>query len=211
MVAPTRLPRWLAAINDRGRAPQKAPPSGGALSVQRWGIPPELRNQHAWAAWRYEYEHERWSKPPYNPVTGEKAEPSESSTWEDFDAAYSAWRNGKIPPSGGRAYDGVSFALDPRWGIVGVDLDHVSEHKWQADRIVKALNSYTEQTPSGDGLRIFVKGTLPEGRRRRDWIEMYVARRFLTVTGQHVEGTPETIKTSPHLLDVWRRWVQQNG
>ena len=54
-----------------------------------------------------------------------------------------------------------------------------------------------------------MKGTLPEGRRRRDWVEMYTRKRFLTVTGQHVAGTPTDILPSPKLYSVWQRWLQQ--
>ena len=201
------LPRWLHPARER--AAPKPPPRGGPLSVERWQIPSELRHHRAWAVWRYEQDASgRWSKPPYNPLTSERAEPSDSSTWSEFDEAYEAYKQGNPVPAGLRAWDGVSFALDPRWGIVGIDLDHVKDHYAAAVSIIHALDSYTEVSPSKDGVRMFVKGTLPDGRRRRDWREFYSARRFLTVTGQHVEGTPETIRRSPRLLSVWYQWVQ---
>jgi putative DNA primase/helicase len=206
------VPAWLASLNAPARAPQKPPPPGGVLPVERWSIPQELRNHRAWACWRYEFYAERWSKPPYNPETGARAEPSDSSTWSDFDSCYDAYRVAAVPEAGdARPYDGVSFAIDPRWGLVGIDLDHVKDHYKAAVSIISALDSYTELSPSRDGVRMFVKGTLPEGRRRREWREFYSARRFLTVTGQHVEGTPETIRRSPKLLSVWHRWVQQDS
>src|SRR3954447_1602651 len=181
-------PRWLEQFMSPQARPQKGPPAQGPLKVQAWMIPPQLRHHQAWAVWQYEYEHNRWSKPPYIPGAqpAEKAEPSNPETWRSFEEAYRAYLDGD--------WAGVSFALDERWGIVGVDLDHTSEHKADAARIVHDLDSYTEVTPSGDGYRIFVKGTLPEGRRRRDWVEMYTRKRFLTVTGQHVAGTPTDIQ-----------------
>jgi len=201
-----------AYVQTPARAPQKAPPPQGALIVQRDAIPLELRYHHAWACWRYEYENNRWSKPPYNPETGERAAPSDPGTWGDFETCYDAYRAAGIPLDGGRPYDGVSFALDIRWGIVGVDLDHVSEHQRPADRIVELLDSYTEWSPSRDGYRIFCKGSLPEGRRRRDWVEMYCARRFLTVTGQHLNGTPDRL-TSPwsRLYTVWDQYLNRGS
>ena len=195
--------------------PQKSPPANGPLKVAPWAIPGELRHHQAWAVWQYEYESNRWSKPPYIPgsVPPEKAEPSNPETWRSFEDAYRAYKDpAPISPLDATLngnWAGVSFALDERWGIVGVDLDHTSEHKADAARIVHDLDSYTEVTPSGDGLRIFVKGRLPEGRRRRDWVEMYTRRRFLTVTGQHVSGTPMDIKPSTRLYDTWQRWLQQ--
>jgi primase-polymerase (primpol)-like protein len=190
----SRLPRWLEAMTTPSL------PSTEALSVERWNIPSELRNHDAWAVWRYQADAQgRISKPPYQP-DGTKAEASEPDTWHSFDEAYEAYRGG--------AYNGVSFALSPRWGIVGIDLDHVSEHRQASDMIVRCLDSYTERSPAGDGLRIFVKGTLPYGRRRRDWVEAYVTRRFLTVTGQHLDGTPKTIQAHQHALDqVFWNWL----
>jgi primase-polymerase (primpol)-like protein len=180
------------------RAPQKAPPAAGVLEPDRWTIPQELRNHHAWATWHYAYENNRWSKPPYNPESGDKAEPSDSSTWSDFDTSYEAYHSGLTPKDGGRPYDGVSF-----------DLDHISEHRLEADRIVQMLGSYTEFSPSGDGYRIFVKGVLPEGRRRRGWVEMYCQRRFLTVTGHKLPNAPASLVRSANLYQVWSTWLER--
>ena len=203
------MPRWLQAYAPASaRAPQKAPPDE-VRAVDRWTIPQELRNHHAWACWRYSYDLERWSKPPYQPDSGARAEASDPSTWATFDDAYEAYHQGDGPAGGGRAYDGVSFALDLRWGIVGVDLDHVSEHRQDAERIVRALDSYTEYSPSRDGYRIFLKGSLPEGRRRRGWVEMYSQRRFLTVTGHKLPDAPGSLTTSPNLYAVWDRWLNR--
>ena len=203
------VPRWLQAYTAPARAPQKAPPAQGVLEVDRWTIPVELRLHHAWACWRYSYDLNRWSKPPYQPDSGERAEASDSSTWSSFDDAYYTYHDRASPNEGGRPYDGVSFALDLRWGIVGVDLDHVSEQQLDADRIVRALNSDTEYSPSRDGYRIFLKGVLPEGRRRRGWVEMYSQRRFLTVTGHKLESAPPYLTRSQNLYAMWDRWLNR--
>ena len=78
-------------------------------------------------------------------LPAEKAEPSNADTWRAFEIALRAYKDN-------REWDGISFALDRRWGIVGIDLDHVSEHARDAQRIVSDLASYTETTPSGGGL-----------------------------------------------------------
>jgi putative DNA primase/helicase len=197
-------PRWMSEYQPKPRAPQKMPPPGGALPVLQWNIPPYLKHQRAWAVWRYEYENGRWSKPPYQPDTDppERAEPSDPDTWSTFEQAF---RRYKDEP----AWDGVSFALDRRWGLVGVDLDHTDEHDVPANAIARALDSYTELSPGRAGLRIFVKGRLPDGRRRRGWVEMYDQRRFLTVSGQRLEMFPPTIQASPALYRVWWNWLQE--
>lgn len=201
------VPRWLEAYQAPARA-YKGPPEGGALTVLHWNIPPRLKYATAWAVWRYEMESGRWSKPPYIPPPDgsvlQKAEPSDPDTWRTFELALKTYKDD-------REWDGISFCLDRRWGLVGVDLDHVSQHAHDAQRIVTELNSYTEATPGRDGLRIFVLGRLPDGRRRREWVEMYDQKRFLTVTGNWLAGTPQDIQASPRLYSVWQRWLQQDG
>lgn len=200
-------PRWLEQYATP-RAPQKGPPPGGALSVLHWNIPPRLKYARAWAVWKYEYENNRWSKPPYIPppegTPPEKAEPSNPDTWRSLEEALRAYKDN-------RDWDGISFALDKRWGVVGVDLDHTSLHQAETNQIVARLGSYTEFSPGRDGIRVFVLGQLPDGRRRRDWVEMYDQRRFLTVTGNHVPGTPTDIMASPGLYATWQRWLQQDA
>ena len=72
--------------------------------------------------------------------------------------------------------------------LVGIDLDHcIDEHGTIADwaqEIISTVNSYTELSPSGTGVRIFVKGTLPEDGRKVGNVEMYQNKRYLTVTGR---------------------------
>ena len=205
------LPGWLHRLTGPTRAPQKPPPLQGPLEVQRWSIPAELRNHKAWAVWRYEYENQRWSKPPYHPA-GRKAEPSDPGTWSEFDECYEPYRTSGRPSElyGGRFYDGVSFGLSPRWGIVGFDLDHVSQWPAGASEIVRQLDSYTETTPGRDGIRIFVHGSLPPGRRRRGNVEAYDSRRFLSTTGHHLVHTPLDIRRRDReLYTVWDRWLNR--
>jgi len=190
-------PRWLEHV-----APTyKGPPLGGPLDVRPENIPLELRSKRGWAVWKYERTGNTWSKPPFNPETKERAEPSSSATWSSFESALEAYR------TPGAGWDGVSVALWEPWGIVGIDLDHVSVHARDAQRIVDELNSYTETSPGRDGIRIFVRGTLPPGRRRRDWVEMYSTRRFLAVTGHRLPRASLTIKVAPSLYNIWLEYL----
>jgi hypothetical protein len=73
--------------------------------------------------------------------------------------------------------------------------------------VVRKLNSYTERSPSGTGLRVFFRSTpgqdwgsengKPKGGRNVRFqdghVELYRFERYLTVTGAHLEDTPETI------------------
>ena len=84
-------------------------------------------------------------------------------------------------------------------GITGVDLDHVVDletsriEPW-AQSIVDELNSYAEISPSGTGLRIFVFAKLPPKDRKVGDFECYESGRYMTVTGNHLPGTPATIE-----------------
>jgi putative DNA primase/helicase len=50
------------------------------------------------------------------------------------------------------------------------------------------------------GLRVWLRGALPPGRRRTGHVELYDAGRFFTVTGRPLAGTPSTIEARPEAL-----------
>jgi primase-polymerase (primpol)-like protein len=81
-------------------------------------------------------------------------------------------------------------------GFAGVDWDHCIRDGFislEASEDLQLLNSYSEVSPSGTGVKAFVLGTLPKGWRKRPEIEMYEAGRFFTFTGRHLVGTPEQV------------------
>jgi hypothetical protein len=91
-------------------------------------------------------------------------------------------------------YEGIGFVLTADTPYTGVDLDQSVDEagdvaEW-AMEIVRRLNSYTEITPSGRGLRVWVRGKLPPGRRRKGLVEMYDEGRYFTITGNRLPGTP---------------------
>lgn len=55
-----------------------------------------------------------------------------------------------------------------------------------ATEIVNGLGSYTELSPSGEGLHIILKGKVP-APLKLDYIEMYSIERYFTISG-HVFG-----------------------
>ena len=81
----------------------------------------------------------------------------------------------------------------------GVDLDHRRDPQtgviapW-AQQIIAWLKSYTEVSPSGTGIKIFVHATLPGRGVHKHCLEMYDRGRFFTVTGWHVPGAPCTLE-----------------
>src|SRR5262249_7250863 len=116
--------------------------------------------------------------------------------WSSFAEALAACQRGNL--------DGVGFVLhrskgDEAPGLVGIDLDHCRDAEsgivapW-AQEIIGTISSYAEVSPSGEGVRIFLIGTLPPTGRKKGDYENYQSGRYVTVTGQHLDGTPPSIE-----------------
>jgi putative DNA primase/helicase len=93
--------------------------------------------------------------------------------------------------------------------LVGVDLDHIQDLLGKGSALPASVQTrlaamlkrakrngiYIEHSPSGDGLRAFVRGQLTVGDKsglKKGGLEIYSGRRFLTVTG-HVWSPGEVI------------------
>lgn len=72
-------------------------------------------------------------------------------------------------------------------GIIGIDFDHCIKNgkldAWAAEWVAR-LDSYTEVSPSGEGLHIFCAAKLPGPAIKRPECEMYDRARYFTVTGR---------------------------
>ena len=95
-------------------------------------------------------------------------------------------------------YDGLGFCFTPPY--VGADLDgcrvNGTIEAW-ADGVLRELDSYTELSPSGDGVHSIVRGELPDGQRQKDFgdrphhgVGLYDAARgrYFTMTGNRISG-----------------------
>jgi putative DNA primase/helicase len=131
-------------------------------------IPAELEALDQWVVWKWEERLERntreikQTKIPYQP-NGAKAESDNPDTWSTCETVVAAYQFG--------GFSGIGFVVTEDIGIVGVDLDHCRNpetgiiEEW-AQRIVDRLHSYTEITPSNEGLRIFIRAELPPKDRK---------------------------------------------
>ena len=87
---------------------------------------------------------------------------------------------------------GIGLVLVADDDLMVFDLDHCRDaetgviEEW-ATGIIDTLNSYTEVSPSGTGIHIFVRGSLPGKRRRKGRVEVYESGRYMTVTGWTLE------------------------
>lgn len=170
--------------------------------VRADAIPDELTTYPHWVCWRWKWSRNDWTKVPVNPHTGALASSTDSATWGTFEQAIDWSRRHHLA--------GVGFMFSSDNPFAGVDLDDCYDPAtgallpWAA-RIVQQLDSYTEVSPSGKGLKIFVRGSLPGSRHKAGDIEMYECARYFTVTGRHLPRTPLTIEErSTALASVYR-------
>jgi len=145
-------------------------------------IPEELKELDQWVCWKKSLGPDgKLKKIPYDPKTGEFAKANIPGTWADYETAAAAANN----------YDGIGFEFLEGGNIFGIDLDHVIENgviNPVALEIIDTMDSYTEISPSGNGVHIIAKGTIPSKDRRKDFIEMYSDGRYFTVTGNVYNG-----------------------
>jgi putative DNA primase/helicase len=157
-------------------------------------IPEELKQLPQWVVWRIEERGGKHTKVPVNPTdTLRRASSTDPHTWGTFKEAREAFETWHAH---GRA-DGIGFIFTRKAGIVGIDFDHCrTGGEWDADvlKLALAVGSYTEISPSGEGLHVFAYGSIPGNRNRRGNVEIYEHGRFFTVTGAHLDGTPTAVK-----------------
>jgi hypothetical protein len=157
-----------------------------------------IRNLRQWLCWRIEQHDGKLTKVPYCPLTGEKASSTNPETWVGYSEAVKASKE--------QGYGGIGFVFTPEDDLCGIDLDgcidpETKELEPWALEIVEKLDSYTETSPSGQGIHILLRGSLPAGRNRKGRFEAYDRRRYFTVTGRHLSGTPQSIESRQEQLE----------
>jgi hypothetical protein len=156
-------------------------------------IPDTLKASQRWAPWRAVWNEKRQkfdkipahAKAPFYGISTAKPE-----RWYSYEQALAAYQDNPT------LFAGVGYVMTGQHDVVGIDLDRcVADNTiapW-AQEVIDRLASYTELSPSGNGLRILINGEIPN-----DWtnhevgIEVYGGHepRFLTVTGQRLKVSP---------------------
>jgi hypothetical protein len=180
-----------------------------AVSPPQWdNLPAGLKELRHWVLWKTAMRDGRLTKVPIRADSGLNAEADNQTTWTTFDKVREAFEKGR-----GSAL-GVGFVFARSSEISGVDLDHCRDPATgEIDAWAKAyldrLNSYPEISPSGAGLHVLVKGSIPvtgadggrqkkltgDGYRPDAAIEMYSAKRFFTMTGNVLPGYPQGVES----------------
>jgi len=155
-------------------------------------IPQDLRRKPQWVHWKHEKRGGDVTKIPYQ-ANGAHASSTDPSTWSPLD---------ELAPLPQRV-SGVGFVFAADGDFFGVDIDDCVQGGViapEAQAIIDRLDTYTEFSPSGNGVHIIGRGFLPDGGRRTSdvpgtkEVEMYDEARYFTMTGDHVPGTRETVE-----------------
>ncbi len=147
-------------------------------------IPAPVRENGLFCCWRYEERNGRMTKVPYNPRTGGRAQSNNPDTFAPLSVAASVMGS----------YDGLGVGI---FGALGaIDIDHCVKDGQLSDMardIIDTMFSYTEYSPSGEGIRILFPVEQFSYDTQRFYInnqgrglEVYIAgctKKFVTVTG----------------------------
>lgn len=163
-------------------------------------VPEELRINMPWICWLFQQDapETKAIKLPINPHTGKLASVSNSATWGTFDLCYAVKHR----------VSGMGIVLLKELGYTCIDLDETDDPEEQArhQAIIKAFNSYTEYSQSGKGYHIWVRATVPVGRRRAN-VEMYCSGRYIATTGNVFLNIP--IRECQELVNLL--WAELGG
>ena len=160
-------------------------------------IPEEMKALRQWVCWGAQGNP---LKKPFNPSTGQPAKAGQPETWAEFPTACEGVKQ--------TYYSGIGFEFAQGGGLVGIDFDHCITDGQISPEVaawVEAFNSYTEVSPSGTGLHIFCKGTLPGNAVKTKFAEMYDRQRYFTMTGNSY-GTVRPLREAQEAINsLYRR------
>ena len=163
-------------------------PAKYQMSRTHWALPPQFENVPPWlqalpwANWTAEPRgNGKMHKAPRHPNGGWKLSVTQPSQWASFGDVVHAYEAGN--------FDGIGILLTTACGLVGIDIDDWPTVLTAHDSITQTLvefqraGGHVELSPSGNGLRAFLRGTLGSTGRKSGGLEIYDNTRFLTVTG----------------------------
>ena len=140
------------------------------LDVERLtaNVPPELLDGKRLVCWRLAMRNGKATKPPVDPYTGRDAEADNPATWSPVADAldYYIKHSDEI--------HGVGRVIATGDGYVGIDFDNCLDENANlipntlAAKWLPILNSYTERSPSGRGVKVWLRAMLGDDQGRRN-------------------------------------------
>lgn len=172
-------------------------------------FPNELKELNNWCVWKSVKRGGKFTKLPINVSTGELAKSNDPSTWSSYEDAQQVLND--------KDADGLGFFFEPPY--IGIDIDDIPDEleRYKKGNIEKnivfemyeLLKTYAEISPSGNGIHLILKGTIPGDQRRRKNVEMYSEGRFFTMTGNTLNKYHEINQPSENALDlIYRKYIR---
>lgn len=169
-------------------------------------LPDKLKQAARFCLWRYEERNGKMTKVPYQ-TNGHRADPADKNTFMDFRLALAAVKD----------YSGIGMGVFD--DFCAIDIDHcVYDGKLieMAQDIVDTMDSYTEISPSGTGIRIIctAKGLSYDKHcyyinNRKIGLEVYVVgytHKFVTLTGNVIRKR-DVEERSEQLMSIIEKYM----
>lgn len=164
--------------------------------------PGELKKYKRWLVWKFGPPKDTGKRPklPYDLTDPDRTVDKLEAAKYSFDEVLSAF-------NADERWDGIGFF--PTGDLIGVDFDdcvHDGTIKLEVEEILQVLGSYTELSPSENGLRVWIRGKAPKDPKDELGIRLHAVKRhaevypdstasnYLTFTGWHLEGTPDDVR-----------------
>ncbi|MED2184058.1 DUF927 domain-containing protein [Bacillus wiedmannii] len=171
-------------------------------------IPTELKNTPNWVLWKSQVRSGKTTKVPYQ-LNGSMAQSNNRNTWSTFEEVLGEYQQGD--------YSGIGFMFSKEDAFIGIDIDHCVQGGKLTDLAKDIMNivpSYTEYSPSGDGIHIIAKGKIPlrgpgTGKKNPSiGLEIYRHGRYFTFTANSINNLPVEESTE-NLKVLFQKYIEQ--
>ncbi len=171
-------------------------------------VPDTLTSLNQWIVWEAvpkKKDPTKFTKVPYNPVTKKQASSTNPKHWGTFEQACEAYQFDTT-------FHGIGFVFSQGDDVIGIDLDRcfteTGELTEEAQLAVDSMTSYTERSPSGNGLHIICRGRLPGAGHcdNKNGREIYQEGRFFTITADTILGLDDVVERKEEVRAIYERW-----
>jgi putative DNA primase/helicase len=153
-------------------------------------IPNELKQNALWCCWRLTEK----GKIPFDVLTGQYAKSNNSETFHSYQEALSKVNDFYSFDAEGKMIGGLGLGIFKGYSAIDIDdcRDENGKVNSVAQEIIDYMQSYTEVSPSGKGIRIIFKtnNTIDKNsyyiNNRNIGLEIYISdntNKFVTITG----------------------------
>lgn len=146
--------------------------------------------ERRWVNYRIEERKGKKTKIPVSPITRKLASSADPATWSNYEETHA------ISPQ-------VGIVFTPDQTLLGIDIDHClkgnnidHEQKESIAALIIEADTYTEISPSGEGLHLFlaIDEPLALSSNKSAPFEAYTSGRYFTVTG-NVYKEPKEVRS----------------